>query len=173
MMYTRYPLSLTTSRISWPSEVTDKIIDCLYLYREISSVAATDSGTVHAHRPALMKPRYSDETVPACGPRHDCAIPSAPLELIALASKRLSCQITRVKNSTGRAFSAAGCSKARQTSSAVGTCADPPRGSPAVEASLSSGGAGVALACSLADAFAKASAQASSGPAMRSTGVSF
>ena len=52
-------------------------------------------------------------------------------------------------------------------SSAVGTCADPPRGSPAVEASLSSGGAGVAPACALAGVFAKASAQASSGPAMR------
>jgi hypothetical protein len=67
----------------------------------------------------------------------------------------------------GRAFPAADCSSARQMSSAVGTCADPLRASPAVDASLSSGVVGVAPACASADAFANASAQASSGPATR------
>ena len=103
------------------------------------------------------------------------AIPAAPFGLTALASKRLSCQITRAKNSTGSAFSAADCSSARQTSSAVGGCAAAPwvRWPLTDERSLSSGVAGVAPACALAGAFAKASAQASSGPAMRGIVVSF
>jgi hypothetical protein len=61
------------------------------------------------------------EAVPTGGRRHELCDTAAPFGLTACASKR-----------------------ARQMSSAVGTCADPLRGSPAVDASLSSGGAGVA-----------------------------
>ena len=104
------------------------------------------------------------------------AMPWAPLGLIALASKRLSCQITRAKNSTGSAFSAADCSNARQMSSTVGSWADGSSISIAVDGgafSLLSGVAGVAPACALAGAFAKATANASSGPTIRRIGVSF
>jgi hypothetical protein len=63
---------------------------------------------------------------------------------------------------------------ARQTSSAVGGCADGPWSSLALDGgafSLLSGVAGVAPACALAGAFAKASAQASSGPVKRRIAV--
>jgi hypothetical protein len=106
----------------------------------------------------------------------NCAIPAAPFGLTACASKRLSCQITRAKNSTGRAFSAADCSSARQTSSTVGGWGDCSWNSLAVDEgalSLLSGVAGVAPACALVGAFAKASAKASIGPAIRRIGVSF
>ena len=101
----------------------------------------------------------------------NCAIPAAPFGLTACASNRLSCQITRAKNSTGRAFSAADCSSARQMSSVVGVCAAASLGSPAGDEG--SGVAGVAPACALAGAFAKARASPSSGPATRSNAVSF
>jgi hypothetical protein len=68
------------------------------------------------------------------------------------------------------------CSRARQVSSAVGTCADPTRGSLSVDGraiSLLSGVGGVAPACAFAGAFAKARVQASSGAAMRGITVPF
>jgi hypothetical protein len=44
----------------------------------------------------------------------NCATPCAPARLTAVGSKRLSCQISRAKKSTGRSFSVAAAASASQ-----------------------------------------------------------
>src|SRR6516165_4710843 len=50
----------------------------------------------------------------------NCAMPCAPAGLTAVGSKRLSCQIRRVKNSSGRSLSAAAWASVRQIASTEG-----------------------------------------------------
>jgi hypothetical protein len=65
------------------------------------------------------------------------AMPCAPAGLTAAGSKRLSCQMRRVKNSSGRSLSVAACASVRQISSTEGGSARATAAASATQAAVS------------------------------------
>ena len=110
------------------------------------------------------------ETVPAGGCRHELRDTCGSLRADSQRIEAALLPYHPGKELYGQSVLGRRLFRARQISSAVGTCSDRPRSSLAVDWS---GIAGVAPACAFAGAFAKASAKPSSGPAIRSIGVSF